>query len=421
MYLQIFCRSFGGIALQRSSDLILQLDSFADSVFDDWVSIVPGAVEGNVKKFILDTKDSVLLVNYSPDLNELMEEAKQMTILGKKTLPTSLQELALKSDSMWSARARLCDLCEDYNEFKRTTNTFELQLLTDKVVYVEEGIKQCCTVYTWDTFDIAVIVTLFESIHTLHGQTQEIQNNIANVLRGIEKWGQEPFYNRKDKNPKELLDLPNRQEILRGRKMECEKSRRQLANAIDKNKQLFEVFEETGRTADLFVDYLNFVDGEVLNSLKWAVYQNLLFLQHEMQRPGTEPLFEVKVLVKDRTIAFSPSLEDPLDMLSQKSESFIYIIEMILGDICSMADAIPRVAKDAEISFMTELREDEDIGDVKHEVRMCVLKVIKDMTEFVRRFDKYTFLYTNNQESIIGHAQEPKIDEFRENVRTGSR
>lgn len=417
-YFSIFTGCYGEMAQQRSLDLVLQLDTFAESIYDRWVVMVPVLVEVNVAKCILVRRESeVLSVNYSSELNELLEEAKHMTIQGQEDLPQCLQELSKKSDSLWNVRARLCDLCEDYNEFRKTANSYELLLLADEVQFIEDGIEQCCTVFTWEAFDEAVMVILYDRIHTLHHRTQEIQSNVSTVVQGIEQWGQDPFYSRKDQNPKELLDLQSRQEVLRGRKMSCERSRRQLTNALEKNKQLFLVDEGHPVATDLFDQYLEFVDTEVLNSLKWTVYRNLMYLQQEIQRKGTEPLFEVRVVVKDRVIAFSPSLEDPLDMLSRKTESFIYQMEMIIGDICSMAESIPRVAKGRTRSFLDELREDDDIGDVKRVIRNCVVKGIEDMQEYVRRFDKYTFLYNNNKESIMGYAEEPKIDEFRENVR----
>lgn len=341
-----------------------------------------------------------------------------MGIMGRANQPKTLTAFIEESESLWSVRSCLYDLCEDYNEFRQSANSYELKLLSETLEYVEEGIVQFCTAYTWENYDKTIIDSLLERVYSLDNLIKEIQSNVFNVIRGIENWGKEPFYYRKDKNPKELLDLQSRPEIVRSRNMECEKSRRQLGNAIEKNRQLFEVGGSDSHKKELFDDYLKFVDSEVLSCVKWAVYQNLLNLNHEMKRPSTEPLFEIRVLERNREIAFSPSLEDPLDMLSQKSESFIYQIEMIIGDICSMADIIPRVAPEKKMSFLTELREDEDIGDVKREIRMSVIKAIKNIKLYVRKLDKFMFLWTNNQENITNHAEEPKVNEFRENVRT---
>lgn len=424
-YCSIFEGSTGERILQRSTDLVQSLDSFADCIFDDWIVLVPALVERHVSQFILMTRagndENRLLVNYSPALNELIEEARQLTLLdrGGKNLPECLNEVAGRSEHLWMVRARLQDLCEDYNEFQRSTNNFEVELLSEKVKIIEAGIGQCCTIFTWLSFDSGTVDTLYQRIHSLYTQSKEIQVNIGNILNGIEKWGKEPFYYRKDRNPKELLDLQSRPEILRARKMECEKSRRQLSNAVEKNRQLFEVDSSENAVA-LFEAYLNFVDSEVLTSLKWAVYQNLLYLQHEMQRPGVEPLFEVRVMQKDKQIAFSPSLKDPLDMLSEKEESFIYRIEMIIGDVCSVAELIPRVAakKDSSTgSFLLAIAQDEDIGDVKRAIRASVMNVIKELQVYVQRFDKYMFLWTDDKDEIMKHAEAPKIDESRENVR----
>lgn len=412
---RIFQSSVGERTLQRSKDLIQQLESFAECIFDEWLALVPGLVTENVAKSVVTAVNpGELRVNYTGALSELMEEARQMNLLGK-TLPNSLQHLADRSESLWTVRAKLYELCEDYNDLKRTTNEHELKLLNGKLKLIEGVVVQCCVEFTWAEFNIEDIENVHQSMRNLHEQTKEIQTNISTVLKGISKWGETPFYDRKDKNPKELLDLQHRQEILKSRRMECEKSKRQLGNAIEKNRQSFEV--EQNSMGETFVDYLRFIDGQVLNSLKGVVYENLMSLRREMIKNGTEPLFEIKVLSRDSEMVFSPGLEDPLDRLSEKSETFIGRIEMILDDVLSMAEHIPRVRADKEESFMVELRGDEDIQDVKHDIRMSVLKIIKDVQLYVQRFEKYKFLWTADKEAMMSHAEEPKIDEFRDNVR----
>lgn len=399
------------------------MDSYADCIFDDWVAVVPESVSINVNTPILKlAANEELAVNFSTELNELMQEASHIKTLVKSPLPENLLSITEKDDSIWIVRARLCDICDDYNEFKKITNINELQLLRTKVDTIEEMIDECCTISTWSTFEVDFVQEIYQAMRSLQQQTVTIQNNISTVLKGIEKWGENPFYDRKDKDPRSLLDLEDRPNILKARRMECEGSRRQLTNAIEKNKQLFQVdFNDEG-SSELFQDYLKYIDYSVLGSLKLAVYQNLLFLRHEMFRNGIEPLIEIRAMAKNGEVAFSPSLEQPLDMLSEKSETFIGKIEMVINDICSMAETIPRVRADKEkTSFMIELREDEDIQDVKHEVRMAVLKGISDVRSYVKRFDKYKFLWTSDREKILNHMnQEPKIDEFRENVRPHS-
>lgn len=412
---RIFQSSFGERTLQRSKDLVQQLESFAECIFDEWLALVPGLVSENVAKSVFTTANpDQLRVNYTGALNELMEEARQMNLLGK-TLPKTLQHLADRSESLWTVRAKLYELCDDYNDLKRTTNEHELKLLDGKLQLIETIVDQCCVEYTWAEFNMEDIENVHKSMRNLHGQTKEIQMNISTVLKGIDKWGETPFYDRKDRNAKELLDLQHRLEILKSRRMECEKSKRQLGNAIEKNRQSFEVDQNS--MDETFVEYLRFIDGEVLNSLKWVVYQNLMSLRNEMIKNGTEPLFEIKVLSKDSEMVFSPGLEDPLDRLREKSETFIGRIEMIIDDFCSMAELIPRVREDKEESFMVELRGDEDIQDVKHDIRMSVLKLIKDVHLYVRKFEKYKFLWTTDKGTMMSHVEEPKMDEFRENVR----
>lgn len=412
---RIFEGDFGERTMKKSADLMQELDSFADRIFDEWIARVPAAVERNVGKFILVKSNNLLTVNYSPELNELIDEGKQMQVMGREQLPQCLIELLGKVDSLWRVRSKLYDLCDRYNEFKEATNSQESALLNEKVQIVEEEVQRLsCAPSTWDAFDEAQVESLFQRIHTLYTQSHAIQGNILHILQSIEHWGQEPFYYRKDRNPKELLDLQGRQEILRARRMDCEKTRRQLSNAIDKNRQLFEVEGKEGRLQELYSAYLKYVDGEVMSSLKLAVYQNLLYLEHEMQSPGIEPLFEVKLTETNNEIEFSPSLEDPLDKLGQ--ETLIGQMERIIGDVCSMADVIPRVAQAQGKSYLIELGEDEDIGDVKRALRMRVLKSIKDMRSYVGKFDKYLFLWKNTMESTA-QIDGPKMDEFKENVR----
>lgn len=396
-------------------DLNANLDAFGESIYDNWLAVVPQLVDRNVNQCVLVASGGVVSVNLSSELKELMEEGKQMSLMGKENLPECLQKLMGQSDALWKLYSTLLDLCEDYNEFQRSSNSYELKLLDGEVKFINGGIEKCCSVFTWLTFDDETIVGLYERTRTLLKQIQEIQNTINTILMGIDKWGENPFYCRRDDNPKELLDLQSRTEILRTRKMECEKSKRQLSNAIEKNRQLFKV--DGPETTALYEDYLGFVDGEVLNSLKWAVHQNLVYLRHEMKRPNAEPLFEVKLLHGDQGLSFSPSLDDPLNMLSKKTESFIYQIERIIGDICSVAENIPRVASGTSRNFLDELREDDDIVDVKQEIRMCVVEVIEKIKEYVVKFDKYNYLWTDDKEKILNHVEEPKIDEFRDNVR----
>lgn len=394
-----------------------RFSAFSDHIYNKWLEGSEKAAKKSIDRFILERDErNILRVNYSPTLREVMEEAKHLTHLGKEDFPEYLQVVAGRSESLWRVKARLMDLCEDYNQFKQSTNNVELQLLSKTVQYIEDSIEQCCTFFKWYTVEEASVELLFERMRGLCKLIQEIQSNVTTIVRGIEKWGHDPFYNRRDSNPRELLDLQSRHELLRGRKMEFEKVRRQLSNAADKNRHLFGVDEGGAAAEILFEDYLQYVDGEVLSSLKWTVYQNLLTIVREMQRPGTCPLFEVKLVAKDNKREFVPSLEDPLDVLSRKTETFIYTIEMIIGDICGMADIIPRMAKKPMDDFPVQLSRDDEIVDLKRSIRLAVIRVIKDMKFYAKRFDKYNFLWTKTKDDIMTHSDEPKLDEFRENV-----
>ncbi|TMW47086.1 hypothetical protein DOY81_007829 [Sarcophaga bullata] len=70
------------------------------------------------------------------------------------------------------------------------------------------------TQVTWNNFDQNFINRVFQKIEYLHKRLVKAQKNIEEIKNSINSWGKVPLYQRKDQNPKALLETEPRMQIL---------------------------------------------------------------------------------------------------------------------------------------------------------------------------------------------------------------
>ncbi|NXT63912.1 DYH8 protein, partial [Chaetops frenatus] len=125
-----------------------------------------------------------LLVNFDPQILEIVRETKCMIKLGLE-VPEQAVKIAIIEDKLKSNKLKLEALVQSYEDLrKETPNTF-VNLLTPKMQRMENVLRQGLTMLTWSS---VTLETFFqEADHILHifGQLLRRVNIISNVRIGL--------------------------------------------------------------------------------------------------------------------------------------------------------------------------------------------------------------------------------------------
>lgn len=175
---------------------------------------------------------------------------------------------------------------------------------------IDETLKIALHTLTWKTVDLNYIEMVHRKTEELNDKISKIHDNVNEAISSIKSWGCKPFFERRDKNPKSLLNIEERPDTIRKRSVECMKSTEMIQKAIESNLKLFrdnleeKTFSEKGLQvslpdrgypiedtsdsvqASLYADYRNYVDELVLTEIKSAILKSLHFIKAEMEKRG---------------------------------------------------------------------------------------------------------------------------------------
>lgn len=85
---------------ERYETLMKALGVFEETTFSEWTENVPGQIEANLKKSLINRRknDNTLLLNFSPELFAILREVHYLKLMGKDGMPDVGIEFAEKND-----------------------------------------------------------------------------------------------------------------------------------------------------------------------------------------------------------------------------------------------------------------------------------------------------------------------------------
>lgn len=117
--------------IERYEKLMKQLDLFEDTVFNEWVELVPDQIVVNLKKSLLARipDNNLLMLNFHPQLFAILREVHHMTLMEKNGIPEVGIEFAEKNEMYRSFTVNLDKTIDWYNRVNQTKKNNNFILL----------------------------------------------------------------------------------------------------------------------------------------------------------------------------------------------------------------------------------------------------------------------------------------------------
>ncbi|XP_046594204.1 dynein beta chain, ciliary [Neodiprion lecontei] len=380
--------------IKRHERLIEILCAREESLFTDWVKIVPKSVaDGLNRPLLMRCSDSSLALNFDQELLAVLKEVNYLKLISHADIPNEAVEVSERSETFRKFRTLLGSTVDAYNNIRRTSRRVEFNLIELEVATIDSLISRGENELCWKSEGLLEYITeLDRLVHGLWTRLKETQSNVEKIDMILEPWTKTPLIERKDRRKDALLSLDERTEKVSKRYADIEKASEQIHALLAANKALFEANDNENESWDTYVTY---VDGIVSESLRRAVGCCLGYLADNMDPSGQkEPLLEAKLELREPDLFYVPSLEpeDP-DGLDQ-------LIAGLLNDMIGMAALVPRLCRNAQ-GYGAEMENDEDIRAMKSEILASVAKAVEDATEFCGIFEGYAYLWLEDRESVM--------------------
>ncbi|XP_040604010.1 dynein heavy chain 17, axonemal [Mesocricetus auratus] len=161
-------------------------------------------------------------------------------------------------------------------------------------------------------------------------------------------------------------------------------------------------------TSQPWKDYVNYIDGMVLDEFDHFIRKSLNYLMDNMTMDESiAPLFEIRMELDEEGLTYNPSLE------MGEEDGFLALIEGLINDLYNVARLIPRLAK-GRINYKTDLEDITDLIEMREEVSSLVIGAMKVAEEYQDSFERYSYLWVDDLQEfmknflIFGHAPTPE-------------
>lgn len=105
--------------IDRFNALLKELDMFVEDIFGRWTEKVPAMIKDNLEQPLIvrqSDKNNILVQNFNPKLQSLLNEIHQMQLMNVENIPPSGLEFATMTDTYWKLTVNLDKTIEWYNQ-----------------------------------------------------------------------------------------------------------------------------------------------------------------------------------------------------------------------------------------------------------------------------------------------------------------
>lgn len=166
-------------------------------------------------------------------------------------------------------RTMLSGTVDSYNNIRKTTKRVEFDLIELEVARIDSLISRGEDELCWRSDGLLEYITeLGDLVEGLWKRMKAVQSNVEKIRNILEPWTKTPLIERKDRRKDTLLALEDRSEKVSKRYAEITKAAEQIHSILEENQALFQI-SETDQEA--WREYVNYIDGIVIESLRKAV------------------------------------------------------------------------------------------------------------------------------------------------------
>ncbi|XP_007535628.1 dynein axonemal heavy chain 17 [Erinaceus europaeus] len=382
------------LVYQKYDEMMELLRNYRENTYQQWVARVDEDCHFNLGQPLIqrDPTTDLIQVNFSKALVAVLREVKYLNFQQQKEIPISAESLFSQHEIFRKFVGNLELIVGWYNEIKTTLMDEEFPLVKSELEAIDVKLLSAETTLFWNGEGVLeYIQEMREILHNLQNRIQKAKQNIDAISQAMKDWSANPMFERKDNKKEALLDLEGRAINLSKRYTAVKDAGVKIQAMVAENAELF----KADTTSHSWKDYVNYIDGMVLDEFDNFIRKSLNYLIDNMATDGSvAPLFEVHMELENEGLVYNPSLEVGSD------HGLLTLIESLVNDIYNVARLIPRLAK-GQLNYKADLEDTPDLIEMREEVSNLVISAMKEAEEYQDSFERYSYLWLDDLQEFM--------------------
>ncbi|NXD84162.1 DYH17 protein, partial [Halcyon senegalensis] len=380
----------------KHKEMMGLLQGYRGKVYEEWVRGAGQSCHFSLEQPLIlrDPNSSLLSVNFSKELVAVLREVKYLNFQQQPDIPASAESLFAQHKTFQKFVDNLDLITGWYNEIKQKLLPVELPLVMEELEAVDGRLASAENTLFWHHEGVLEYIReTREILCDLQIRIQKAKLNVENITQLMEESSATPLFERKDNKEAALLDLDGRANTFTGCCAAIRDAGVKIQELVEENAHLF----KADKSSQMWLDYVGYLDGIVLDRLFRLVQKSLqLLLTNMTPDAAVAPLFEVHMELRDGRVQYRPSLQAGDD------NSFLELVEGLLGDIYQTAACIPRLLE-GKLSYKTTLEEHKDLRSMQEEVESLVVYAMMEGEEYSSSFEEQAHLWLVEPEEFLQH------------------
>eukprot|EP00929_Paragymnodinium_shiwhaense_P077084 TRINITY_DN3967_c0_g3_i3.p1 TRINITY_DN3967_c0_g3~~TRINITY_DN3967_c0_g3_i3.p1 ORF type:complete len:4541 (+),score=1544.66 TRINITY_DN3967_c0_g3_i3:127-13749(+) len=388
------------------------LEEYERSRYEQWEHECVDSAKEKLKMRLLrrHEKTQLLKVNFDPALVRLLREVRYFLLFGLD-IPHDAREMFSRVNTYRHWTGQLDIIVEKYNAVLTELLPVEEPLLEDRIERMDNVLSPALTELRWRSEDAIpdFITQAMTVVCDVSSVVDVLKGNLRKVSAVLAKWCQTPLLERKQK-PMSPEDFETGHKAQVGvRLMTIAEDGKELHKLVKDSSEALKV----SKVASTWKAYVDFVNNIIIEGYVAAIAVSMQYVCELLdplsiaRNENTQPLFDIRVELKDKDVMFDPpfSLPERNTTLTLRS-----VIDGWLRDFFAMSTMMQRL--------------DSGTGDYLNEIRehfqvQCLLSLVSELIDntelecmkYRATFMENSFLWTDSIEDTFRHfVQESAVD-----------
>ncbi|NXP52612.1 DYH17 protein, partial [Heliornis fulica] len=387
----------------KYNEVLGLLQSYREKVYGEWACGTSQVCQvGQEQPLLLrDPVSSLLSVNFSKELAAVLREVKYLSSQQGQDIPSSAKSLFAQNQTFQKFVDNLDLIAGWYNQAGLTSATLapqvkqgllpvEVPLVAGDLEAVDRQLAIAEHTLFWHHEGVMEYIQETRAVlYDFQSRVQKAKVNREDIIQLMEKCSATPLFEKKDKSA--LLDLDPKANTFTKHYAALRDASVRIQELVEENAGLL----RADRSSQVWLDYVRYLDGVVLDGLSELILKSLQLLLSNMA-PGANvaPLVKVRMELCDGRVQYQPSLKMGDD------NSLFELMETLLNNTYAAAACMPRLLE-GQLSYKTTLEEQAELSRMREEVLALVVSAMAEGEEYSASFADQAHLWLQDPEEFL--------------------
>ncbi|KAH7825191.1 dynein haevy chain 4, outer dynein arm beta [Monocercomonoides exilis] len=326
-----------------------------------------------------------IAVNFDPALVALLREVRYLKSVNVG-VPQTAEEIYAQTAVFQKYTGTLSTVVERYNWMVDNMLHEEEPLIRAQLDQATQELEPGFQELNWKSPGVeAFLSQVNESVGAVYAKLNAAHANLKEIANKLKSWAT-PMMKRDPKDRK-MINPQDVTDKIAARIAEIKRGGEAIHALVEKNHQTFG--EDVDKTTKMWKDYLKLVSRIIVEGLSRIIRVSLDHLRVMMQQGQDEPLFEIKLLLQQNELDFSPSITKS----SMDEGSLRYMVKSWCDGFFQAAAVVNHLDQDEGENYFQDVSSSLALQDLKDKVMNSVEESIAVVDELQSQYTSIQFLW----------------------------